>query len=344
VSVKKVPAVRWILPLWAVVLGFAVVTLVESHNVGVPLRDPGDSMTIKRPLTTLLLFAIAVVLEALWRGRGQWRSAWRERWTPRRMALALSALVAYHVVYFCYHNLKSGVVFHAPRDQMLENWDKDIFFGHHPAVLLHDLLGQSISAYLLDGVYQSFTGVTTVALILAVVVPRDARRSLIYISGGVWLWVLGVGSYYLIPSLGPFATAPHDFAGLPHLDVHGAQARLLSNRSLMRSDPGNPRAFAAIAAFASLHVAVTSYAMLMARYFKLRWASTFMYVFVGLTGLATIYLGCHFFVDLVAGFLIAAVAVWLGRWMCDDYRREPVVAPPELAEVTYRGSRRIPSA
>ena len=327
-------AVRWILPLWTVVIAFVVVTLVESERVGVPLRDPGLSMTINRPLTTLLLFAIATVLEALWRGRGQWRPAWRERWTPRRLTLALSALVAYHVVYFCYHNLKSWVVFHAPQDRMLEDWDTHIFFGHHPAVLLHDLLGQSFSAYLLDGIYQSFTGLTTVALILAVVVPRDARRSLIYISGGVWLWILGVGSYYLIPSLGPFATAAHDFSGLPRLDVHGAQARLLSNRSLMLSDPGNPRAFAAIAAFASLHVAVTSYVMLMARYFKLRWASAFMYVFVGLTVLATIYLGYHFFVDLIAGFLIAVVSVHLGRWMCDDYRQESAISPPELAEAS----------
>jgi len=333
VSAKTAGAVRWILPLWAVVAVFAVITVVESHRVGVPLRDPGHSMLVNRPLTTLMLFLAATLGEAVWRGRTRWIGAWRERWTARRMTLAISSLVAYHLVYFCYHNLKSWVVFHSPQDKMLERWDEDIFFGHHPAVLLHDLLGHNAAAYVLDAVYQSFTGVTTAALILAVVLPKDVRRSLVFISGGVWLWILGVGSYYLIPSLGPFATAPHDFAGLPRLDVHGAQERLLSNRFLLLSDRDNPHAFSAIAAFASLHVAVTSYAMLMARYFKLKWVSIFMYVFVGLTVLATIYLGYHFFVDLIAGFLIALVSVYLGRWMTDDFKKESKTAPAEPASV-----------
>ncbi len=321
VTIKTSPTVRWILPLWVVVIVFLAITIEESVRVGVPLRDPGHSMTINRPLTTLMLFAIATVGEALWRGRLRWITAWRERWTAKRMTLAVSSLIAYHVVYFSYHNLKSWVVFHSPKDKMLEDWDSAIFFGHHPAVLLHDLLGRHFSAYLLDTVYQSFTGVTTAALILVVVLPKDIRRSMLFVAGGVWLWILGVGSYYLIPSLGPFATAPHDFAGLPRLDVHGAQERLLANRQLLLTDPQNPKAFAAIAAFASLHVAVTSYVMLMARYFRARWLSIFMYVFLFLTVLATVYLGYHFFVDLIAGYLIALASYYLGRWMIDDFRR-----------------------
>jgi len=320
-SVSRVSALRWVLPMWVVVAAFAVVAAVESHRVGVPLRDPGHSMTLNRPLTTLGLFALATVGEAIWRGRRAWMTAWRERWTPRRLTLAVSSLVAYHVVYFCYHNLKSWVVFQSPQDKMLERWDTNLFGGHHPAVLLHDLLGTHFSAYLLDGVYQSFTGVTTAGLILAVVLPKDLRRSMLFVSGGIWLWILGVASYYLIPSLGPFATAAHDFARLPRLDVHGAQENLLRERHEMLTDAQNPHAFAAIAAFASLHVAVTSYVMLIARHFRLRWATWFMYVFVFLTLFATVYLGYHFFVDLVAGFAIAVVSLLLGRWMIDDFGR-----------------------
>jgi membrane-associated phospholipid phosphatase len=325
-TVKTSRTLRWILPLWVAVVAFVAIAIEESVRVGVPLRDPGLSMSVKRPLVTLLLFAIATVGEAIWRGRMQWIAAWRERWTPRRLTLAVSSLIAYHIVYFCYHNLKSWVVFHAPQDKMLESWDSAIFFGHHPAVLLHDLLGTHFSAYLLDGVYQSFTGVTTAGLVLAVALPKDLRRSMLFVSGGIWLWILGVGSYYLIPSLGPFATAAHDFAHLPRLDVHGAQENLLRERHEMLTDPQQPGLLAAIAAFASLHIAVTSYVMLIARYFRARWVSLFMYVFVFLTLFATVYLGYHFFVDLVAGFLIAVISLYAGRWMIDDFRTTEVEA------------------
>lgn len=40
-------------------------------------------------------------------------SPFRSRWTPGRIALARAALLAYHLTYFTYHNLKScyaGVV------------------------------------------------------------------------------------------------------------------------------------------------------------------------------------------------------------------------------------------
>ena len=40
---------------------------------------------------------------------------------------------------------------------MLLRWDKWLFFGHSPAVLLHDLLGQDLAARLLTDLYESFS-------------------------------------------------------------------------------------------------------------------------------------------------------------------------------------------
>ena len=43
-------------------------------------------------------------------------------------------------------------------------WDRWLFLGHSPAVLLHDLLGQHVAAYVLMVVYESFSTLVIVAV------------------------------------------------------------------------------------------------------------------------------------------------------------------------------------
>jgi membrane-associated phospholipid phosphatase len=131
---------------------------------------------------------------------------------------------------------------------------------------------------------------------------------------------LGVGGYYLIPSLGPFAFAPEEFAGLPHTITQDTQARYLAQRAHLLADPQASDATAQIAAFASLHVAIMMMILLMTRYYGLRRATQAMAVYVAGTMLATIYLGWHFSVDLVGGVVIAYAAAFLGRWLIDPQR------------------------
>ena len=123
----------------------------------------------------------------------------------------------------------------------------------------------------------------------------------------------GVASYYLVPSLGPFATSPEDFARLPVTGVSTAQAEYLVDRAHLLADPAAPDAFASISAFASLHTAFTCAILLVALYLRLRWLSAVMAAYLFLVVLATIYFGMHFVVDDVAGVAIAVVAVVLAR-------------------------------
>ena len=81
--------------------------------------------------------------------------------------MILLGLVAYFVVYLCYRNLKSWDVFLTPQDAMLLSWDRWLFFGHSPAVLLHDLLGEDLAARLLTDLYESFSWLVTFALVAA---------------------------------------------------------------------------------------------------------------------------------------------------------------------------------
>jgi hypothetical protein len=312
---------RWVVPVWILVLVFAAATLAWSRHVGVPLRDPRGQMFSGRLRSALELFVLLALADSLL--RTVWTTGFldgafdnlRRRWPWRRIVLAVSGLVAYHVVYVCYRNLKSWGAFNTPRDQHLLAFERWLFLGHSPADLLHQLLGHDHAAYLLMVVYRSFSHLVPLSVVGALVFPHRIREGYVFLTSAMWVWILGVGSYYLIPSLGPFASDPGDFAALPENAITRTQAGYLTQRANLLADPSAHGAFASISAFASLHVAFSCLILLMLRYygrFLLAWLMT---AYVGATMLATVYFGWHFVVDDVAGVLLAALAVLLGRAM-----------------------------
>jgi membrane-associated phospholipid phosphatase len=311
----------WVARIWVVVAVFAAVTVLRSVQVGIPLRDPAGAVLAWRLVISLVLLVVLAVVDQVVRGgRSQWTArgvlaGLRTRWTGSRIRLTVGALVAYHLVYFCYHNLKSWDVFNHPRDAMLLRWDRWLFLGHSPAVLLHDLLGQHVAAYVLMVFYESFSTLITVAVVAAVVFVDRVRDGYVFIASAIWVWILGVGSYYLIPSLGPFSSAPREFAGLPHTMIQDTQARYMGQRAHLLAHPHASDAFAQVSAFASLHVAMTTLVVLMAQYYGLRRTTRVLAVFLVVTMVATVYLGWHFAVDDAAGLVIAFAGTFLGRRM-----------------------------
>lgn len=311
----------WLVRVWVLVAVFAGIAVLRSRHVGIPFRDPGGEILRSRIALSLGIFLVLALVDAAMRtGRSGWSvrrlgAVLRDRWDRRRLILAMAGLLAYHLVYFCYHNLKSWDVFNKPRDQMLLRWDRWLFFGHSPAVLLHDLLGQHVAAYILVVIYESFSVLMSISFVASLVFTQRIRDGYVFIASALWVWILGVGSYYLIPSLGPFHAAPQEFAGLPHTMVQDTQTLYMAQRANLLAHPHAAGAFAQISAFASLHVAVTSLILLMAYYYRLRWAVRAMTLFLIGTVLATIYLGWHFAVDDVAGLAIALIGVTLGRLM-----------------------------
>jgi membrane-associated phospholipid phosphatase len=312
---------RWLVPLWLVIGAFALVTLARSIQVGIPLRDPHGDILASRIGISLSLFVVYGLIDAAVRtrrGRLPWRRTWqvlRDRWTLRRTVLALGALAAYHVTYFCYHNLKSWDVYNRPRDGLLLDWDRWLFLGHSPAVLLHDLLGEKYAAWILAYWYETFGTMVLLVIAAPVVFCPRIRDAYVGIASGVWIWILGTASYYAIPSLGPFWSAPQEFSGLPHMMIQDTQARYLGQRAHLLAHPTASDAFAQVSAFASLHVGVTTVILLMARYYGLRRLAQALTVFLAGTIVATVYLGWHFFLDDVAGLAIAYLSCWLGQRM-----------------------------
>lgn len=323
--------------LWAVVLVFVGVGIARSVQVGIPFRDPGGDFLARRIVITAGVFAALVLLDGLRRTPRPWTRAsvaatLRARWTRQRLAHAASALLAYLLTYFTYHNLKSWDVLNAPRDAMLERWDHWLFLGHSPAVVLHDLLGTHVAAWVLTGWYETFPSLVVVGFPAAVALAPRTRDAYAGIAALVWVWILGTVTYYAIPSLGPFHSAPGDFAGLPHLMIQDTQARYLAQRDHLLAQPHAPDAFAQVSAFASLHVGVTATLLGLAWWHRLRRTVVVLTVFLAGTMVATVYLGWHFAVDVPAGLAIAAAAWWLGPRTVGA--RRPVAAasgPPSRA-------------
>ena len=319
----------WIWRVVAVVAVFAVVTFLRSRQVDIPLRDPrGKLFSAKLPdtaLVVLILVAVDIVVRWL-RSRREGHSVWqvaRTRWTPYRILMIAAGLVLYFVVYLCYRNLKSWDVFLTPRDDMLLRWDRWLFFGHSPAVLLHNLLGQDLAARLLTPLYESFSTIVTFALAAALAFTPTVRSAYVFVVSAMWAWILGVASYYLIPSLGPFHSAPEEFAGLTRTSIQSTQDLYVEGRANLLANPELGHSFAQISAFASLHCALTCLIWLMARYYGLRVLSWVAFAFMCATVVATVYLGWHFAVDDIAGIAIAVVAVQLGKLTVLGRRGKP---------------------
>jgi hypothetical protein len=309
----------WVLRIVVLTVIFALVALARSRQLDIPFRDPHGKLFRSKIVGALGMLAALVVLDVVVRSvrRGAtWRTplrTLRERWTPMRIALALGGLVAYFVVYLSYRNLKSWDVFNTPKDDMLLRWDRWLFFGHSPAVLLHDLLGRDLAARLLTDLYESFSWLVTIALVAALAFTPTVRQAFVFVTAAMWAWILGVGSYYLIPSLGPFNAAPEEFAGLTRTSIQTTQDAYLAQRDHLLAHPHASDAFAQISAFASLHCALSCLVFLMARYYGLRLVSWAAGLFLLGTLIATVYLGWHFAVDDVAGVALAWVAVQLGK-------------------------------
>jgi membrane-associated phospholipid phosphatase len=180
--------------------------------------------------------------------------------------------------------------------------------------VLHELLGTGTTAEFLSAVYLLFLVFVPLSLGAALVWGRSARNGAWYVTALCLNWVLGVASYYVVPSLGPAFVAPHLYADLPRTDVTRLQTYLAETRFEVVWDPAGADALAGIAGFASLHVSVVFTAALIAHRVGLPLLlRSALWCFLVLTVVATAYFGWHYVVDDIAGVLLGWLAVVLAE-------------------------------
>jgi len=297
---------------------------VASQALDLPVRDPDGFLGpswIRLPGLVLGAFLADVIPRSLWRSRHALRNFFvearrivDEHWTRERILLVVLGLSSFYITYVGYRNLKSYLPFlrdlSNKQDSLLHSIDEAIMFGHDPAVFLHTVLGTGIAAHILSFVYLFFLPFVPISLVGWLVWTRNISFGYWYATAQCLCWALGTASYYMVPSLGPAFASPWLYADLASTGAASLQDSLAYSRNDAILDPFSD--LQSVAGFASLHVAITLCATLIAHYTirqaVIRWA---MWIFFGLTVIATIYFGWHYFADDVAGAIIAIGSVWL---------------------------------
>lgn len=308
-----------------VAAAMAMAAALVAWTFHLPLRDPdGASLPTWFRLPVIVASAVALDVLARWvllarrswtTGRPSLRAVVVQRWNRDQIMFTVSGLFTWYVAYVAFRNLKSYVPFVTDRiaDPELAHLDRLLWFGHDPAVLLHDVLGTSWANWAMASVYLIWIGLVPASLAIALVWTRRSTYGAWYVTAVSIDWMLGAVLYYAVPSLGPIYSSPEWFADLPRTPNTSVHEMLLDDRIKVLAGPWDTHAVQTIAAFASLHVAVMVTICLVAEAMRLpaviRVAA---WTFLALTMVATIYLGWHFFVDVVAGVGVGAVAFVLG--------------------------------
>lgn len=331
---------------FAVWLALALTTsmLVVAWVYDLPVRDPdsGAGPTYLRiPAILLAAFLVDVLPRAFARSRAdgsfrqRFRQVVRERWPMGHLRFALLGLGAWYLTYHAFRNLKSYVPFVNRRlwDGVLDDIDRFLFFGHDPAALLHGLLGTGVAAHTLSFIYIAWIAMVPASLAVALVWSRDTRAGAWYVTAVAVDWVLGVATYFALPTLGPIYARPELFTDLADTHVTSLQQMMISERHEVLVNPFTTDAVQTIAAFASLHVGISVTMALMAELLRLhRGVRVFLWVFLALTVVSTVYLGWHYAVDAVGGAALGTAAVWIAaRATGNEFRRRPRDAQSALS-------------
>ncbi len=323
-----IAALRRFTLAWIVGATLTALAAVFALTERLPIRDPDDVWAGYLWMPTVLLAAILldVAPRVMHRAARQHslglptlrrlsHDVVRERWPASQWWFALSGVTAWYLCYSAFRNVKSMAPFvHDDRyDEQLAAADRWLFAGHDPATVLHEVLGTGIAAHLLSAVYLLWIGLVPLSIACALVWTRRTAAGAWYVTAVAVDWLLGALTYLLLPTLGPVYTDAGAFDGLPRTYVGGLQEDMLADRQAVLADPWSTTALQSIAAFASLHVAIMVTLCLVAELVRLpRAVRIAAWVFLALTCLSTIYLGWHFAVDVIAGAVLGAVAVWAG--------------------------------
>jgi hypothetical protein len=327
----------------AVAIGLTAAAVLVSLIYNLPFRDPdgvAGPTYVRLPIILALAFLTDVVPRAISRAHrsGSLRSVvaqivtvTKERWSLDHIRFALLGLGSWYLTYVAFRNLKSFVpwVHKGLYDNALAKIDRALFFGHDPAVVLHDLLGTGWAAHVMSLVYIAWIAMVPAILAAALVWTRS-------VSGSSWLvtavgvdWVLGAATYFLVPTVGPIYAHPDLFSRLPHTDVTSLQVTMAADRAEVLQDPFATHAVQTIAAFASLHVGITVTVCVIAHLLGLnrliRWS---LWVFLLLTVVATVYLGWHYFADTIGGAVLGIAGAWIAAIGTGNHvRGRPVYRP-----------------
>ena len=307
----------------AVVMGALAILVAVIYDKR--LIDPEGSFLGPSWARLPILLGAALLLDllprTLWYSRMKPRlmpaiigDRWRTHWNRERRTLVGLGIVCFYVVYVSYRNLKSFLpsVRDVKYDRELHMLDRALLFGHDPAVLLHNLLGEGALAWPLSFIYLWFLPLVPIAVTAWLVWSRNLSYGYWFVTSQCVAWTLGTASYYALPTLGPGLKYVWLYQGLPPTPASQLMESLQYGRNYVYYGV-NQDAVQSVAGFASLHVAITLLVALMVQYtIRARWLKVVFWVNCAVTAIATLYFGWHYIADDIAGVMIAFVAFYVG--------------------------------
>ncbi len=316
-----VPSQLRFLVLLALVMCLATALVTRWQDL--PIVDPDNGLGpswVRLPLILLGAVLLDVVprivlpLHGKSHGLAEVRRVLADRWPRAQIQFSLIGLLSWYLTYVAFRILKSAVPFVNDRlwDAKFASYDKILWLGHYPGPVLHHLFGTGWAATFFFGIYVLWIGLIPASLAWALTWTRNRAVAAWYVTALALDWALGVTAYYLFPTLGPFYTRAADFAGLPPT-AKQLQTTMMSDRLEVVLHQGHVGLVQTIAAFPSLHVGMMVTLCLLVHWnIRSRVVRLLSWLMLGLTVLATLYLGWHFFVDVLGGAAVGAAAAWLG--------------------------------
>jgi len=189
-------------------------------------------------------------------------------------------------------------------DEALRSADAWLF-GETPSVLIEPWMGPWLSD-LMSVCYFLFLPYLFVSLVWYLFAPLPLARR--FYSGLFTLYGVGFLGYLCVPAAGPYLAMPEAFTQ----PIEGSWITRVNAAVIGAGSNGTD-------VFPSLHVAVSCYLLFFDRRYKPWRFRAYLVPCVGLWA-STIYLRYHYFVDLVAGYALAAASLWIALRLFRDER------------------------
>lgn len=309
----------------AILAAFFVVARPTLKFLGAPLKIIVAlliSMTIQAAAGVLIRSMVAL----LRKDRAYFGIISSKGWLIDTARLILGAAL----VIFTYGWIKLVVPVVHPNlfDQALWDLDQRICFGIAPTVFVLDLFGNGAFLKAIDWLYANIFFASTIVASAFFLSHPSRRIRVAFANGYALLWITGAWLYLIFPSLGPAYRFPEIWMQHgPSLRVTQTfQALLMRNyQNVLRAAAGEKAGPIIIAfgigAFPSLHVAFQTYVFLWMR--RLWTAGELLFALFAITiFLGSMITGWHYFIDGVAGFVLALACYWifarlakLNRWL-----------------------------
>ncbi len=245
----------------------------------------------------------AVLGEVPWRHRRFWMDA-------LRIVVACSVVDTTHLLLKVY----IPVVTSANYDALLARLDAALLGPGGAGHLTAQLVSYPLVLHAFDQLYSTVYFFILSGGLVAFFAVLDEDDRVRFFSSFCLMWQVGLLFYVFLPSWGPVFVSPNNFEEiLRHMPitVHVQQALYLETSAIVRHQYDTVIHYFGLAAFPSLHVAITFLYALWAR--RSRPWFVILLVFTGLMLLGSMITGYHYLVDGLFGLLVGAFVFIVGR-------------------------------